>query len=128
MIKLPLKKSKIYPYNSKHRIPWVSCAPFVENRVGILVHRPKRVTTHTFFKKPHISIEYMCGNVASGHDKFTFLAFPSEDSIVCEICERNAVNTYLPSSESLAGRHVHIGRLKAVATCGCAVPDQTGYE
>lgn len=128
MLKLPLKRPKIHPDFASHTIPWSSCAPFVENTRGVLVHRPKKVSTHTFFKKPHIVIEYMCGNSVAGSDKFTFLAAPPEDAIVCEICEKKAIEAGLPSSDELAGRHVHIGRLKAVASCGCKIPERFAVE
>ena len=122
MIKLPLKPYKALPREYKRTtFPWASCAPFVENRRGILIHRPRTVATFTLLKKPHFSIGYWCGNHANNDaGNITFLEAPSVGAIVCERCEVAAVQAGLPSAFELAGRHVHIGKLKAVMTCGCA--------
>lgn len=122
MTKLPLQQYKMPPAPYKRTIfPWASCLPFVENRRGILTHRPKTVATFTLLKKPHFSIGYWCGNHANNDSgNITLLEAPPVGAIVCERCEFAAVQAGLPSAESLAGRHVHIGKLKAVLTCGCA--------
>ena len=125
MLKLPLKPGKLPPEGYRqHVFPWASCAPFVENRRGLLIHRPMTVSTHTILKRiqrPHFSIGYWCGNHANNDaGNITFLAAPPVGSILCERCEQEAVRAGLPSAESLAGRHVHVGRLKAILTCGCA--------
>jgi len=125
MIKLPLKqKSKGLPESYRRTTyPWASCAPFVENRRGILIHRPRSVATHTILKPPHFAVAYWCGATANnsvGVENLTFLEAPPSNAILCERCEQNAVAAGLPSAEELAGRHVHIGKLKAILTCGCA--------
>ena len=122
MIKLPLMPPKNLPIEYRQTTyPWASCAPFVENRRGILIHRPRTVATFTLLKKPHFSIGYWCGSHANNDaGNLTFLEAPAENAIVCERCEQMAVEAGLPSAYSLAGRHVHIGKLKAVLTCGCA--------
>lgn len=124
MLKLQLKHSKPFPNDYRaHVFPWTSCAPFVENRRGLLIHRPKSVATHTLLKRkrPHFSVHYWCGNCANNDaGNLTFLEAPPVDSILCERCERLAVEAGQPNAKSLAGRHVHIGKLKAIMTCGCA--------
>lgn len=120
-MKIELKIPNPHPVHGQlSNIQWRSCLPFVENTMALLVHRPVRVGTYKNGNRPaHIGIHYWCGNSACGNKKFTFLAFPPLNSLVCEKCEKNAVAAGLPSSESLAGRHVHIGKLKAIRTC-CA--------
>lgn len=122
MIKLPLQRPKLPPGDyAKTVFPWASCAPFIENSRGMLVHRPRAVTTHALLGKPHFSIWYWCGNHANNDaGNITFLEAPNIGAIVCERCEQAAVDAGLPSASSLAGRHVHVGKLKAVLTCGCA--------
>ena len=122
MIKLPLQQRKVFPESYRRTtFPWASCAPFVENTRGILIHRPRSVTTHTLLRKSHFSVNYWCGNSANNNSgNLTFMEAPPVDAIVCERCEQLAIEAGLPSAEELAGRHVHIGRLKAILTCGCA--------
>ena len=42
---------------------------------------------------------------------------PPDDKLLCEACELSAVLAGLPSAYELAGRHVHLGRIKAVRVC-----------
>ena len=51
-----------------------------------------------------------------------FLSAPPADKLLCEACERNAVLAGLPSAYELAGRHVHLGKIKAVQTCCMGEP------
>lgn len=119
MMKLELKIPKKHPmWGQLSEQQWRSCLPFVENTMALLIHRPLTVGTYRCGNRPlHLAIHYWCGNSAVGNKKFTFLEAPPENSLVCEKCEQNAVAAGLPSSESLAGKHVHIGRLKAIRTC-----------
>lgn len=121
MIKYPLHKKELKPSLKSNSIQWSSSLPFVENSRAPLIHRPRAITTHTLFKKPHISILNFCGNVHTGSDKFTFMSEPPEDSVLCERCEIAAVGAGLPSADSLAGRHVHKGGIRAYTTCGHVV-------
>lgn len=100
-------------------IPWIACEPFVENKMAVLVHRVRSVTTYKIGErwKAHIAVGCWCGNHMAGTHKFTFLAAPKDDAIVCARCESAAVKEGMPASESLAGRHVHIGGVKAFRTC-----------
>ena len=100
-------------------LPWLSCSPFVENSMAVLIHRPRRVTTHKISDKwpSHIGIEPWCGNVMTGTKKFTFLDAPPQGRIVCARCEDAAVAAGLPSSSDLVGHHVHTGGVIAVMRC-----------
>jgi|GEM_PF-6705417 len=126
MLKLPLEHPKNVPSDYRRTtFPWASCAPFVENRRGLLIHRPRTVATFTLLKKPHFAIGYWCGNHANNNSgNITFLDAPPAGAILCERCEELAVRAGLPSAEQLAGRHVHIGKIKAVLTCGCALSQE----
>jgi len=117
--KLELREHKTHPDFKRTYITWASCLPFVENTRGILIHRPKSAATINIHKQPHNVIHYWCGNGVSDSKNLTLLDVPPDGSILCELCEQNAVYAGLPSADSLAGRHVHKGRLKAVKTCGC---------
>ncbi len=101
------------------KIPWVSCKPFVENSRAVLIHRPRRVTTHKISERwpSHIAVHCWCGNAMTGTKKFTFLDAPGDDRIVCARCEDAAVDAGLPSSGELAGKHVHTGGVVAVTRC-----------
>lgn len=98
--------------------PWASCLPFVENSRGTLIHRPRSGTTYNLHKKPHVGVSFWCGMaVSTSGENLTFLETPPDGKILCERCEEIAVANGLPSADELAGRHVHKGRTKAVATC-----------
>lgn len=102
------------------KIPWASSKPFIENSRAALIHRPRRVTTHTLLSPrwpAHIAVHAWCGNSATGSKKFTFLDAPGTDQIVCARCEEKAVAAGLPTSSALAGRHVHLGGVVAVRYC-----------
>lgn len=122
MLKLPLRAWKPMPPDYRRNMfPWASCAPFVENRRGLLIHRPRSVATFVSSRWTHFSVHYWCGCCANNDNgNLTFLEAPPVESILCERCEQKAIEAGLPSAEELAGRHVHIGKLKAVLTCGCA--------
>lgn len=103
-------------------ITWASCLPFVRNRIGKLVHRPRYGSTYP--KKgcipEHFAIEYHCGQIcidSAGNEKLEVIEIPNSDEIVCHRCESLALQRGLPSSEGIAGHHVHIGSTKAVKNC-----------
>lgn len=99
-------------------LPWKACAPFVDNRRSPLIHRPIAVATFKGFKRPHLAIKFLCGNSATGTDKFTFLdSNLPEGKFVCARCEKVAKRTGLPSADELLGYHVHTGGLIAVQKC-----------
>lgn len=122
MLKLALQQPKRHPMHRDKILPWSSCAPFVENSRGVLIHRPRSAQTITIHREPHKAIHYWCGNGVAGKRNLTFLAAPPDDKLLCEACERNAVLAGLPSAYELAGRHVHLGKIKAVQTCCVGEP------
>ena len=120
-MKLKLEKSK-YSYkagvNSGLKLKWNDCEPFVENKQGILLHRPRSVSLYNTLWGAHIAVHYYCGaSVTDSKGKLTFLTVPDDSAILCEACEARAVMAELPSAYSIAGKHIHIGKLKAVISC-----------
>lgn len=117
--KLPLeRKANSNQFYTKNRFPWISCAPFVENSRGVLIHRPRSAATFNLHKHPHIGVSFWCGMAVSSDGKnLTFLAAPPDGRILCARCESAAIENGLPSADDIAGRHVHKGRTTAVATC-----------
>lgn len=117
-MKLALEKKKPAP----NQLHWKACLPFVENKRGVLIHRPRNATTYSIHKLPHIGISFWCGMGVTGKsDKFDFLDQPPEGRILCERCEAMAVKNGLPRADELAGKHVHKGRTVAVVTCCTSV-------
>lgn len=115
--KLPLparrKEKRTHVY-----MPWSSCLPFVDNKYAKLIHRPREVTTLTHFKYPYIAVKAYCGNSFNGKDKFTFHDTLNENGkLLCARCEKIALENGLISADLIVGRHVHLGRLKAIKAC-----------
>ncbi len=116
-MKLPLE---IYPkaYPRTGSFSWKSSWPFVENRCGILLHRPRYIRTFTHFGYPYLAIKFWCGNTHVGSDKFTFHEKLTERSgLLCARCEEMAVLAGLPSADNLSEGHVHLGKLRAIKVC-----------
>ena len=89
--------------------------PFFLPDAGVLVHRVRQIHDHYDGKvRKHSSVLYWCGNV-SNHG--TFLDRPPKDRLLCERCEMIVKDRGLPSSSKLAGRHVHVGRLRPIQVC-----------
>lgn len=120
VLKLPLKKQPIHPCGATKTFPWSSCLPFVENKAGVLIHRPRSANTYNLHKRPHYAVGFWCGMTTTSNwenNKLTFLSVPPDESIVCWKCEMLAIAAGLPSSDELAGNHVHIGGVKAYKKC-----------
>ncbi len=113
-MKLALRTER-KPYPGSYA--WETCLPFVENKRGVLIHRPRQVVRYTHFRIPYLAVHYYCGNCTSGHGIFTFLAEPPQGKLVCEKCENAAVLNRLPSTDSLCGEHRHKGTIVPVRTC-----------
>lgn len=62
--------------------------------------------------------------VLQGGEDVKFLDSPPDDKILCARCEEFAAKNGLPSADSLAGRHVHVGRTIAAITCCALGKDQ----
>ena len=113
--KLPLKRR---PDDVVRGLHWTSSKPFVENKRGILIHRPKSVLIYTaILGEVYPIVDYWCGGHAVGSDKFTFLDAPPHKRLVCARCEAEAIKNDLPSSDLIVGKHVHIGGVIGVQTC-----------
>lgn len=92
--------------------------PFLMNDRAILIHRPREATIYNHDKFPsHIAVKFWCGNTHNHGKGMFFLSEPPIDRLVCEACEARAIMAGLPTSSELAGRHVCIGKLKAVVAC-----------
>ena len=94
--------------------------PFVTNKLGKLVHRPKsaKIYSRNGCIKPHMAVHYHCGNCAVGDfGKLTFVPEPDADALLCKLCEEKAVLDGLPSANDIVGRHVHVGKLRAFQVC-----------
>lgn len=120
MMKFPLEKNRSDAfYRSGKVFPWIKCKPFVENKRGVLIHRPRSAETFNLHKNQHIGISFWCGMAVtdSSGKKLTLLDVPPEGGILCERCEAAAVKAGLPTADQLAGRHVHKGRTVPVITC-----------
>lgn len=105
------------PKPSKGSYSWDTCLPFVENKRGVLIHRPIMVQRFMHLRTPYLAVQYLCGNGSNGHGIFTFLAQPPVGKLVCERCEDVAAAKELPSADALCGHHVHKGITKPVQTC-----------
>jgi hypothetical protein len=101
------------------KMVWKACAPFIQNAMAELIHRPRIVCTYRLSKerRSHIGMTFWCGNSSVGTKKFVFLDAPPEGKLVCARCEAAAVNWGLQSSSEIVGRHVHIGGVVAVQQC-----------
>lgn len=114
-MKLPLEKR---PSDVVRGLIWTSSKPFVENKQGILIHRPRSVITYkAHWGEVYPIVDYWCGAHANGTDKFTFLDEPPAGKLVCARCEAQAVKHNQISSDLIVGRHVHIGGIIGVRTC-----------
>lgn len=103
---------------SHGQVTWKACLPFVENKQGSLVHRIRSGSTYNIHRTPHISVGFWCGMATTANNsKLTFLNAPTGDKPICERCEAMAVKAGLPTSDELAGHHVHKGKTVAVVTC-----------
>lgn len=106
---------------------WRSCLPFLLNTRGYLIHRPRAIATvskSAISKYPYLISSMWCGLTLCGGETWTFLEMPPENGIVFSRCEALALLNGFTSSSSLAGKHIHIGGVKAVATC-CDVEPTT---
>ena len=95
-------------------IPWIRGKPFLHNPRGYLIHRVRSAHSHMYHGEwSHDTADYWCGNFGRGE----FVNEPPADRLLCAVCEANAVAHGKPTAEELIGRHVCIGRLRAVRLC-----------
>lgn len=94
------------------------CKPFVRNLRAKLIHGPKHSEVYKCGnRRPHLAITCYCGSSFTAGEKMSFIDAPDQEEIVCARCEEAAVNSGKPTSDELAGRHVHIGGIKAFKMC-----------
>lgn len=122
MMKIELKeKYRDKNYDDRYQfLNWKSALPFLENSRAVLIHRPKSVATvakSAIYKYPYFVASMWCGATFTNDRCWTFLEAPPDGKIICARCEAMAVGQGLPSSDSLVGRHVHIGGVKAYVSC-----------
>lgn len=125
MPKIPIKphpkdkKANGQPEKSRH-ISWTKCLPFACNVRGVLAHRVKHVTSLLWDGElSHHHVTYLCMNGANINKETcleTFCNDPGE-RLLCQRCEDMAAALKLPSSDTIAGRHCHRGKLVAEQTC-----------
>lgn len=114
-----LRRSPRIHFNCNRIASLKRCAPFVENKNAVLIHRPIEVAYRKSYRGGYIyaCVDFMCGNSANGENKFTFLDVVPDGRIVCARCEAAAIEAGLPSSSAITGRHVCIGGVKSVSFC-----------
>lgn len=119
-VELKEKYRKLHNDERYEFLSWKSALPFLENNRAVLIHRPRSVATvakSCVSKYPYFVASMWCGATFVNDRCWTFLEAPPEGKIVCARCENAAVEQGFQSSDSLVGKHVHIGGVKAFATC-----------
>jgi len=118
--------AKVELHSEKHKGSSVKAyftkvLPFVENKRGVLIHRPRYANIYNLHKQAHMAVLYLCGNGTTGavteNSNIKFLALPPTDCIMCERCEAIAQSLDLPSASAMAGHHIHHGKVMGVITC-----------
>ena len=56
-MKLALEKKKPAP----NQLHWKACLPFVENKRGVLIHRPRNATTYSIHRKAREAPPFRAG-------------------------------------------------------------------
>jgi hypothetical protein len=120
--KVPVKFEKENRFEREHpthrSIQWSKALPFFKNARGLLIHRVRSVRSHIQYgKHRHDSLSYLCGNGCSVSEGSEFLAEPPADRLLCMNCEAMAKKLGLPSADRIAGRHVHVGKVRVEQTC-----------
>lgn len=118
-------KIEVEPRHRTHDeayVHWVKVVPFFANPRGVLVHRVRHACTIVHDGKlSHNHASYWCGNGCNSHGLDGWTESPEQNQVLCQKCEQMAVAAGMPPADELAGRHVHVGRAKAVRTCCPAV-------
>ena len=103
-----------------HVIEWTTANPFFINPRGILSHRVRSACTIQYDGKDHHHcVQYWCGNqTCFDLDQMDALVNdPPKDRLLCTVCESRATAAEEKPADKLAGRHVHLGVLKAHRVC-----------
>lgn len=100
-------------------VVWKRALPFFVNTRGFLIHRVAWAYSIIYNGElKHNVAGYLCGNSGvegTGHG--IFYDNPPTDRLLCELCENIAIRRRLPKADDLAGRHVHLGRIRVEQTC-----------
>lgn len=83
-----------------------------------LVHRVRLMDQHVNGngKPRHRSCDMWCGS--SGFpDRNEMTDRPSKSRLLCEACERKAVEAGEPTTQQIVGYHIHTGRMVTRQTC-----------
>lgn len=128
-MKVKLKKRQYPSWCEKDIESWDYSEPFFVNKRGCLTHRVRGISTISHqdsggnpspgFREPHhYSVLFWCG----GRANFTepsedLVATPPVERLLCDRCEAVAQAAGQKTSDELAGRHVHVGRMKPIRTC-----------
>lgn len=110
-MKLPLQP-RVYdgnPNKCKILVYLTEAYPFVLNKRGILVHRPKKISIIQSAKGPSMVVEYYCGNSASGSDIFELKNDVETRQVVCRCCENKATKAGLPSTFAILNKSTFLG-------------------
>lgn len=119
MKKIECKPKKPQPKSCNpddSHLEWKKCGPFVQNPRAILIHRPISVITFlTKGKVRHHHVDYWCGGGCNFRTNI-FVSAPPAGYILCARCEAMAIANNEPCADHLAGKHVHLGGVGALAT------------
>ena len=114
-MRLPLEKQM----EMRRSVHWKDSEPFIENKRGELIHRPRAICTHkpAWGGPAYLVIKNLCGSSFTGYEHLSVLSKPPKGNYVCARCEQEAKKRGLPTSDELIGHHVHLGGVVAVRKC-----------
>lgn len=96
----------------------IDSPPFYVNPRGILIHRVRAVCRHLRNGEvSHSSVTYWCGNQNCFHDESQLVSEPPKNRLLCSYCEAKAEAAGEVKADTIVGRHVHRGVLRAFKTC-----------
>lgn len=92
--------------------------PFFYNPRGLLIHRVRAVTDHLRDdgKIRHTSVHFQCNNFTFVRAGTEFQRVPA-GRLVCAACEAFAAHRGKPTADKLAGKHVHVGKIRVEQVC-----------
>lgn len=98
--------------------PILKSKPFAEATRAKLAHRVRYLTLYEKVRlNDHYAVSMWCGSSTCRTDIDDLGLTDQPSRLLCERCEAMAVLHGQPTSDELAGRHVHTGRLVPKQTC-----------